>query len=202
MVTHTLGQCSSWASRGNNTIVDGPYERGIPLYPEPRNCPAPSAARVLESFADVAHHHLLQAGQLVQAFKPELSELQGHVLELLGVPPASTGRPSHDHHLHPGDPMGSARSGTSTSSPCRSHLPRATSTCLPPRPRLASRPAHGPRLPDRRSDQHRSTPRRPTQAVAMHVRRRDRPRGRREPSQPLADRRQLQPRPLDDVRAQ
>jgi hypothetical protein len=60
--------------------------RGIPLYPELRNCPAPSAARVLEIFADVERHHLHQAGQLVQVFEPELSELQSQVLELLAAP--------------------------------------------------------------------------------------------------------------------
>lgn len=60
--------------------------RGIPLYPELRNCPAPSAARVLEIFADVQRHHLLQAGRRVQVFEPELSDLHAQVLELLAVP--------------------------------------------------------------------------------------------------------------------
>jgi len=60
--------------------------RGIPLYPELRNCPAPSAARVLEIFADLERHHLHQAGQLVQVFEPKLSELHSQVLELLGMP--------------------------------------------------------------------------------------------------------------------
>ena len=63
--------------------------RGIALYPELRNCPAPSAARVLEIFADVERHHLMSVGQLVQVFEPELTELQDQVLELLGVPPSA-----------------------------------------------------------------------------------------------------------------
>ena len=63
--------------------------RGIALYPELRNCPAPSTARVLEIFADVERHHLIQAGQLVQIFEPELTELQLQVLEFLGVPPSA-----------------------------------------------------------------------------------------------------------------
>ena len=59
---------------------------GIPLYPELRNCPAPSAARVLEIFDDVSRHRLMSGGEVVQVFDPELTPLQLQVLELLGVP--------------------------------------------------------------------------------------------------------------------
>ena len=31
---------------------------GIPFYPELRNCPAPSAPRILDIFNDVKRHHL------------------------------------------------------------------------------------------------------------------------------------------------
>jgi len=58
----------------------------IPLYPELRNCPSPSAPRILEIFNGVQHHHLIREGQVVQVFEPELSALQEKVLDLLHVP--------------------------------------------------------------------------------------------------------------------
>ena len=67
---------------------------GIPLYPELRSCPAPSAERILEIFDGVQRHHLVRQGEVVQVFDPELSPLQLQVLELLHVPAsayASTG---------------------------------------------------------------------------------------------------------------
>jgi transposase len=60
--------------------------RGIALYPELRNCPAPSAARVLEIFDDVERHYLMSADDVVQVFEPELTELQLQVLDLLHIP--------------------------------------------------------------------------------------------------------------------
>jgi transposase len=59
---------------------------GIPLYPEPRNCTAPSAPRILEIFNDIQRHHLIAADQIVQTFQPELSPLQQQVLDLLHIP--------------------------------------------------------------------------------------------------------------------
>ncbi|MHB8341501.1 MAG: hypothetical protein ACYDB7_10050 [Mycobacteriales bacterium] len=59
---------------------------GIPLYPELRNCPAPSAARILEVFAGVQRHQLIDNGQVVQVFDPELTPLQRQILDLLHVP--------------------------------------------------------------------------------------------------------------------
>jgi hypothetical protein len=59
---------------------------GIPLYPELRNCPAPSAPRILEIFHDLQLHHLLSQDQIVQTFQPELSPLQQQVLDLLHIP--------------------------------------------------------------------------------------------------------------------
>ncbi|GAA1220080.1 hypothetical protein [Rhodoglobus aureus] len=61
----------------------------IPLYPELRGCPAPSAERVLAIFAGVSRHELHQHGQHVQTFEPELTDQQAQVLELLAIP--STG---------------------------------------------------------------------------------------------------------------
>ncbi len=59
---------------------------GIPLYPELRNCPAPSAARILEIFTGIQRHHLTSNGTTVQTFEPDLTPLQRQVLELLHVP--------------------------------------------------------------------------------------------------------------------
>jgi transposase len=59
----------------------------IPLYPELRECAAPSAHRVLEIFAHVARHVLRDAdGNVVKIYEPTLTPLQLQVLELLGIP--------------------------------------------------------------------------------------------------------------------
>jgi hypothetical protein len=58
----------------------------IPLYPELRNCPAPSAPRILEIFDDVQRHQLISQDQIVQTFKPQLTPLQQQVLDLLHIP--------------------------------------------------------------------------------------------------------------------
>ena len=59
---------------------------GIPLYPELRNCPSPSAPRILEIFANVQRHQLLQHEHVAQTFEPELSPLHRQILELLHIP--------------------------------------------------------------------------------------------------------------------
>jgi hypothetical protein len=59
---------------------------GIPLYPELRNCPAPSAPRILEIFDDVKRHQLISQDQVVQTFQPQLTPLQQQVLDLLHIP--------------------------------------------------------------------------------------------------------------------
>ncbi len=60
---------------------------GIPLYPELRNCPAPSAPRILQIFNDVQRHQLVDDdGQIVQTFEPELTDLQRQILDLLHIP--------------------------------------------------------------------------------------------------------------------
>ena len=56
------------------------------LYPEDRGCRAPTATRVLDIFAGLTRHRLLQQVRPVQVFLPELSPLQRQVLDLLGIP--------------------------------------------------------------------------------------------------------------------
>ncbi len=58
----------------------------IALYPEFRDCKAPSTERILEIFATVARHQLHRDGTLVQTFQPELTSQQRQVLDLLGLP--------------------------------------------------------------------------------------------------------------------
>jgi Domain of unknown function (DUF4277) len=58
----------------------------IELYPELRDCKAPSTERILEIFSTVARHQLHRDGTLVQTFRPELSVQQLQVLDLLGLP--------------------------------------------------------------------------------------------------------------------
>ena len=60
----------------------------IPLYPELRDCSAPSAERVLEIFAGVSRHVLHDGdGEVLKVFEPTLDRLQLQVLELLGISP-------------------------------------------------------------------------------------------------------------------
>ena len=61
----------------------------IPIYPEYRNCPAPSTERILEIFAPLARHHLHRDGTPIQTFPPELTTQQQQILELLHIPPSA-----------------------------------------------------------------------------------------------------------------
>jgi transposase len=61
----------------------------LPLYPEERECRAPSAERILETFESLQRCLLLKDGHLVQRFDPELSALQRKILSLAGVPSAA-----------------------------------------------------------------------------------------------------------------
>jgi transposase len=59
----------------------------IPLYPELRSCPAPSAPRILETFTGIARHHLTdRTDRVVETFEPALTPLQHQILDLLGIP--------------------------------------------------------------------------------------------------------------------
>jgi transposase len=59
----------------------------IPLYPEARECSAPTAERVFEVFEHLQTHTLLKEGRKIRAFPPHLTELQREVLGLLGISP-------------------------------------------------------------------------------------------------------------------
>lgn len=57
----------------------------IPLYPEARECRAPTASRLFDVFAHVAVHDLVTEGRIIQRFQPQLSKLQLQLLDLLGL---------------------------------------------------------------------------------------------------------------------
>jgi transposase len=61
----------------------------LPLFPEQRACKQPTAARTLELFSGLARHRLYSDGRHLKDFAPELTPLQGQVLELLSVPTAA-----------------------------------------------------------------------------------------------------------------
>jgi len=58
----------------------------LPIYPEQRQCAHPTTEQVLRLFGLAERHHLLQHGHTVQTFPLKLTDLQRHVLALLGVP--------------------------------------------------------------------------------------------------------------------
>ena len=69
------------------TSMSNQHLTGIALYPELRNCPAPSAPRILQIFNDLTRHQLINNdGQIVQTFEPQLTDLQQQVLDLLHIP--------------------------------------------------------------------------------------------------------------------
>jgi transposase len=58
----------------------------IPIYPEMRECAAPTSSRILRIFEPIQLHRLWSDEKLVQVFRPELTDLQKDVLGLAGVP--------------------------------------------------------------------------------------------------------------------
>jgi len=64
------------AKRGINTL---------PLYAEQRECRAPSAQRILETFGSLQRHLLRKDGKLIQRFDPELTPLHRKILGLAGL---------------------------------------------------------------------------------------------------------------------
>ena len=60
----------------------------LPLYPESRECKAPTTRRIIDVFQSLQRHVLFSQGQHVQTFGPELSELHETILRLLGLTPA------------------------------------------------------------------------------------------------------------------
>ncbi len=60
----------------------------LPLYPEERECKAPSTERILDLFAPLQRHRLRRKGRLVQIFEPDLNDLHRQILGLMRLPPA------------------------------------------------------------------------------------------------------------------
>jgi len=58
----------------------------LPLYPEERECHAPTTERILRLFEPIQRHRLRDGDVLVQTFEPKLDELQSRVLQLIGLP--------------------------------------------------------------------------------------------------------------------
>ncbi len=58
----------------------------LPLYPEERECRAPSTERILDLFAPLQRHRLRTHGNLLQVFEPELGKLHQKVLGLMRLP--------------------------------------------------------------------------------------------------------------------
>jgi transposase len=58
----------------------------LPIYPEARNCRRPTTEQILRLFSMAARHRLVDAGQTVQIFDVDLTDLQRQVLDLLSVP--------------------------------------------------------------------------------------------------------------------
>ena len=60
----------------------------LPLYPEERECRAPSTERILDVFSPLQRHRLHRNGRLVEVFEPDLNELQKKILDLMGLRPS------------------------------------------------------------------------------------------------------------------
>lgn len=58
----------------------------LPLYPEERECRAPTTERILALFAPLQRHRLRSDGRLVRIFEPDLTELHRQILGLLNLP--------------------------------------------------------------------------------------------------------------------
>ena len=63
----------------------------LPLYPEERECYAPTANRILEVFEGVQRHDLMDGKNIYKCFPPKLTPLQEDLLRLLEVPRARYG---------------------------------------------------------------------------------------------------------------
>ena len=58
----------------------------LPLYPEERECEAPTAVRVFEVFQAFQRHELSEGGTIVKTFYPELTKLHKTIIKLLRIP--------------------------------------------------------------------------------------------------------------------
>jgi hypothetical protein len=61
----------------------------LPLYPEARECKAPTTRRVFDVFEHVQVHTLFRNGHSIRTFQPQLTQLQCNLLDLLGISPLS-----------------------------------------------------------------------------------------------------------------
>ena len=62
----------------------------LPLYPEGRDCAAPTTRRIIDIFEPI-QRHTLTIGNHSETFVTELSPLQERILKLLGISPADYG---------------------------------------------------------------------------------------------------------------
>lgn len=61
----------------------------IPLYPEERECRAPSTERILAVFEALQRHRLRKNNRITEVFEPQLTELQRQIIGLMRVPVSS-----------------------------------------------------------------------------------------------------------------
>jgi len=61
----------------------------LALYPEGRACKAPTTARVIEIFEPLCAHGLVENGEVLKRYDPELSKLHHQILDLLDEPVAA-----------------------------------------------------------------------------------------------------------------
>jgi transposase len=66
--------------------------RSIPLYPEERDCRAPTADKILSLFAPLRRHRLFHGAEPVKTFWDPLNDVQRLVLNLLEVPASEYGQ--------------------------------------------------------------------------------------------------------------
>ena len=57
----------------------------LPLYPEQRSCAHPTTEQILRLFSLAERHQLMHDGKAVEVFDVQFTELQRHVLKLMGV---------------------------------------------------------------------------------------------------------------------
>lgn len=59
----------------------------LPLYPEERDCRAPSTERILDLFAPLQRHRLKKGGLTVQTFHPVLTKKHRQIIKLMSLSP-------------------------------------------------------------------------------------------------------------------
>lgn len=82
-IVHALVECELRLKMNESHLQQ------IPLFPEARECSAPTAERAFEIFEHLQVHTLLRDGHKLCTFQPQLTKLQLELLELLSVPPAN-----------------------------------------------------------------------------------------------------------------